>query len=102
MFAFEICLMTSPDHPKMPPPGGTPNCDCFWYFSTHNYVKSSRTTALKVASDNRIIFLYVRNCNLMSESYFLALESIERYSCRLKRQIIASTLRPKMTCNSYK
>ena len=38
----------------------------------------------------------------MSESNFMALESIERYSYRLKHQKIATTLRPKMTCNYYK
>ena len=94
--------MTSPNHPKMAPPGGTPYFDCFWYFSPHNYVKGSRTTAVKVANYIRTIFLYVRNSNLMPESNFLALESIERYSCRLKRQKIPTTFRPKMTCNSYK
>ena len=83
-----------------------PLFDCFFFFflcfSTHNYIKSSRTTAVKVAYDSRIIFLYVRNINLMSESNFMALESIERYSYRLKRPKIATTFRPKMTCNSYK
>ena len=86
----------------MGPPGGTPYFDCFLflfffffvffffvvvvfggflYFSTHRYVKNSRTTAVKIANDSRIILRYVRNNNLMSESnYFLALESIERYS----------------------
>ena len=105
IFAFEICIHLF-DHVTEPPENGAtrwyPLFDCFWYFSTHNYVKSSRTTAVKVANDSRIIFLYVRNINLMSESNFMALESIERYSYRLKRQKFATTFRPTMTCNSYK
>ena len=72
--------MTSPNHPEMAPPGSTPYFDCFLVLSTHNYVKNSQATAVKVANDSRIIFLYVRNNNLMSESNGLALESIEHYS----------------------
>ena len=97
-----MCLMTSPNHPKMAPICGTPYFDCFWYFSMHNYIKSNRTTALKVTNDRRIIFLCVRNSNLMSESNFLVLESIKRYSYWLKRQKIATTFRPKMMCNCFK
>ena len=74
----------------------------FGYFSTHNYVKSRRTSAVKVANESGIIFLYVRNSNLMSESNFLASGSIKRYSYRLKHQKIATTFRPEMTGNSYK
>ena len=105
IFAFEICIHLFDDVTEPPDIGATrwhPLFDCFWYLSTHNYVKSSRTTAVKIANDSRIIFLYVRNFNLMSESNYMALESIERYSYRRKRQTIATTFRPKMTCNSYK
>ena len=99
MFAFEMCINLFDDITEPPENGATrwhPLFRLFWYF------KSSRISAVKVANDNRIIFLYVRNSNLMSELNFLALESIERYSYRLKRQNIATTFRPKMTCNSYK
>ena len=105
IFAFEICINLFDDVTEPPENGATrwhPLFRLFWYFSTHNYVKSSRTTAAKVANDSRIIFLYVRNSNLMSESNVLTLESIERYSYRLKCQEIATTFRQKMTCNSYK
>ena len=81
IFAFEICINLFDDVTEPPENGATrwqPLFDCFRYFSTHNYVKNSRTTAVKVANDSRIIFLYVRNSNLMSESNFMALESIER------------------------
>ena len=105
IFAFEICINLFDDVTEPPENGATrwhPLFDCFWYFSTHNYVKSSLTTAVKVANDSRMIFLYVCNSNLMSESNFMALESIERYSYRLIPQKIATTFQPKMTCNSYK
>ena len=105
IFAFDICINLFDDITEPPENGATqwhPLFVYFWYFSTNNYVKISRTTAVKVANDSRIMFLYVRNSNLMSESNFMALESIERYSYRLKRQKIATTFRPKMTCNSYK
>ena len=105
IFAVEICINLFGDVTEPPENGVTrwhTLFDCFWYFLTHNYVKSSRTTAVKVASDSRIIFLHVRNSNLMSESHFMALASIERYSYRLKSQKLATTFRPKMTCNSYK
>ena len=76
IFAFEICINLFDDVTEPPENGATlwhPLFDCFWYFSTHNYVKSSRrTTAVKIANDSRIIFLYVRNSNLMSESNFMA------------------------------
>ena len=94
MFAFEICINLFDDVTEPPENGATqwhPLFRLFGYFSIHNYVESSRTSAVKVANDSRIIFLYVRNSNLMSESNFLALESIERYSYRLKRQNIATT-----------
>ena len=105
IFAFEICINLFDDVTEPPENGATrwhPLFDCFLYFSTHNYVKRSRTTAVKVANDSRIIFIYVRNINMMPESNFMALESTERYSYRLKRQKIATTFRPKMMCNSYK
>ena len=59
MFAFEICINLFDDHPKMALPGGTPYFDCFWYFSTHNYVKNSRTIAVK---SQMIEELYVFTC----------------------------------------
>ena len=104
IFAFEICINLFDDVTE-PPENDTTRWHLLFrflgYFSTHNYVKSSQTTAIKVADDSRIIFLYVRNSNLMSESNFLALESIERYSYRLNRQEIVTTFRPKIMCNSY-
>ena len=95
--------MTSPNYPKMVPSGGT---SYLTVFGTFRSIITSKVVgqlpAVKVANGSRIIFLYVRNINLMSESNFMALESIERYSNRLKRQKFATTFRPKMTCNSYK
>ena len=64
IFAFEICINLFDDVTELPENGAIrwyPLFDCFWYFSIHNYVKSSRTTAVKVANGSRIIFLYVRN-----------------------------------------
>ena len=73
--------MTSPNHPKIPPPGGTSYLTVFGTFRP--IITSKVVGKLQL---RRIIFLYVRNINLMSESNFMALESIERYSYRLKRQ----------------
>ena len=94
--------MTSPNHPKMAPPGGTPYLTVFGTFRLIITSKVVGQLQLRSHMIAELYFFYVHNSNLMSESNFMALESIERYSYRLKRQKIATTFRLKTTCNSYK